>query len=220
MQMTRKFKALGLAFVAVFAMSAIVASAAQATTHKMDTPGLATAKIKAVSEGEQTLATSTASVKCKSAEFNGTVSGETNITEITVSPTYSECKLGSETATVTTTGCNYVLKGVTSAGGDATAAVSCSGGSEIEIKTSLCTLLIGTQTPAGGVHYTGTTGESGKEEVTIAATVSGIVYEKEGGLGCLFAGNGHDASYTGNTTAAAYEDVANGAKGNLKMTTE
>ncbi|HEX2391343.1 MAG TPA: hypothetical protein VHI77_00335, partial [Solirubrobacterales bacterium] len=46
-------------------------------------------------------------------------------------------------------------------------------------------------------------------EVTIEATATSIEYEKIGGFGCFFAGDGQTGEMTGALTAAAYVDRGN-----------
>ncbi len=152
-----------------------------------------------------------AKVECKGAHFAGTAN-ENPAASITVHPTYTECKFGGNNAEVKTEGCNYVLQGATSAEGHGQVHIECEGASKIKvIVPSVCTLEIGQQTPAKGVHYENT-GAGASRDVDVTATVTGIKYTKKG-LFCAFVGgNGEDGTYTGGVTAKGYQDNA-GVKG-------
>ena len=117
--MIRKFKALGLALVAVFAMSAVVASAAQATAGTLTTfPAgktvIATAEQTAehefVLKDHEAEPGKFANTKCKKAVFTGTAGVATGATSVTAHPVYTECTAFGQNATITTTGCDYLLK--------------------------------------------------------------------------------------------------------------
>jgi hypothetical protein len=90
--MTRKFRTLGLALVAAFAMSALVASAAQAfegTWHSEAANTTLTAG--QTTTHEFTAGEGFGAISCKKAEFSGSTT-EATTTYITITPAYSECK--------------------------------------------------------------------------------------------------------------------------------
>ncbi|HST70742.1 MAG TPA: hypothetical protein VLI94_13935 [Solirubrobacterales bacterium] len=103
--MIRKFKALGLAMVAVLALSAIGVSTAQAQFTASSYP----ATVTATSElGNDVITTEGGSVECKS-QFEGTLTEASNT--LTVTPTYTNCKaFGFTSATVNMNGCKYEWK--------------------------------------------------------------------------------------------------------------
>jgi hypothetical protein len=128
-EMTRNFKALGLALVAIFAMSAMYVSTASAQTK-----GWLTSDGPATLEGTDTVGEKSKLTFKSGGEVKGTVEchgsyvvgtkgvtphdefmnlGLGLVTSITVAPTYKECvgKVGaaSAPATVTMNGCDYVL---------------------------------------------------------------------------------------------------------------
>ena len=117
--MIRKFKALGLALVAVFAMSAIVASAAQAlpngtlTTFPAGKTVIATAEQTGEHEftltDHETEPGKFANTKCKKATFTGSEGVADGALTIRVTPIYEECTAFGQAATITTTGCHYVI---------------------------------------------------------------------------------------------------------------
>src|SRR5262245_58717455 len=123
--MTRNLKALGLAFVAVFAMSAIAASAAHATEyfHQHEEHTIITAANVGTGHtgaNEFTIAPGL-TIKCTTAKFEGTevelekhveplTTGTTWTKEsLTVTPTYSECTAFGFPAIVTHEECHYKL---------------------------------------------------------------------------------------------------------------
>ncbi len=212
--MTRTLKALGLSLFAVLAMGAIaVASASAHEFHAENAP--------AIVEGDQIAGQPNifeigeneggAKVECAGAHFAGTAANNPT-PSITVHPTYTECKFGGNNAEVKTEGCNYVLHGATSAEGHGAVDVECEGTSKIKvIVPSLCTLEIGAQTPAKGVHYENG-GAGSSRDVSVTATATGIHYAKKG-LFCAFVGgNGEDGTYKGGVTAKGYLDNS-GVKG-------
>jgi len=119
--MTRRFKVLGAAFVAVLAMSALVASAAQATEffHSHVEKTIVTGTGIGVQEFTLPNDAGASIVKCKGAKVEGTEVGVKNVggtlgttwtTETsTVHPTYSECTLGANAMVVRTNKCHFKL---------------------------------------------------------------------------------------------------------------
>jgi hypothetical protein len=207
--MTRNLKVLGLALAAVSALFAVSASAASAHNfHGEASPGIITGSQEAANPN---VFTAGAAVQCNSATFEATALD--NATSITVHPTYGNCEWNSEPANVRTNMCAYILQGATNASGDAKVEVECEGTSKIEVEIpGVCTAKIGAQqganSPEGGVHYTNT-GTGASREVTINSTVSSIEYEKVGGFGCFFAGDGAHGEYSGGVTASGYVDNGN-----------
>jgi hypothetical protein len=96
-QMARSLKTLGLSLVAAFAMSAIVASAAQAAPEFTGTNGAGTYEhtiINGVQEGSLELNATAGNelfVKCETATFSATTATGKD-TELTLFPTYKNCK--------------------------------------------------------------------------------------------------------------------------------
>ncbi len=105
--MTRKFKTLGLCLVAVFAMSAVAATAAQAEKFT-------SANYPAAVPGEQVGAlpnefeVTNAGVECGTATFSGTLAAASET--LTMTPDYTNCLIGgSIPMTVDINGCDYLL---------------------------------------------------------------------------------------------------------------
>ena len=209
--MSRNLKTLGLALVAVFALSATMASAASAHVFKASQyPAHLTGIQEEGAENYLEITGSEERVECEVATYSGTVEGETE--EVTVQPVYEECfapGLSPEPGSVPvdTEGCHFTLTGETDANGHAIAHVTCEGTSTIKITAPGCTLEIGTQTPEGGAHYTTTTNpETGKEDVTVMATSTGVEYSASGSLCFLVAGNGEDGDFHSAITVQGYSD--------------
>jgi hypothetical protein len=113
--MTRNLKALGLALVTAFAMSAVLAAGAQANgTLSVDVGGGGSANLT----GEQishngvthhSFNTFFGSETCTSRTFEGTTTQGN--TELTIEPTSSGCTVNGKPATTTMNGCDYEFKG-------------------------------------------------------------------------------------------------------------
>ena len=223
--MTRNLKALGLAVFVVFALSAVAASAASAANdsfksnsanEKTDLTGTTEAGVI------PTLTAAGFTVECEKGTYAGTVAGN-SVPSVTVHPTYDgfatkhegKCYLPAleATVTVTTHGCDYKLTGETNVSGDAAVYIVCTSGKRIELDVPSfgITLDINEQGPLYGVSYTNkNTAEtgSGKETVTVKATVSGIKYSCTGALCFLLPGGGagENAAYNDQVMVTGYED--------------
>jgi hypothetical protein len=105
-----------------------------------------------------------------------------------VHPEYANCEFFEEPLTVTTTGCDIVLKTATNAEGRGANEIVCEGISQIKMATSACTLYIGSQTPGGGTRYVSVGGGStaGIEE---SNNLTGVKIAKKEGPLCFLIGN-------------------------------
>lgn len=173
--MIRNFKVLGLALVAVLAMSAVVASAASAQFTADSYPKTVTA----VSElGNDVFKIDNASVECKG-HFEGTASEAS--TTLTVTPVYSNCKaFGFASATVVMNGCDYVFHS------NGEVDLECPAGNSIVISAGNCEVDVGTQT---GLKTVGLANNG--SHVDVKADVGGITgtVTKDGFL-CPLSGTG------------------------------
>ena len=116
--MIRNLKALGIAFVAVFATSAVAVSAAHATaTHFQTNGGTGTATITVEQHPDvvaQTFKTKAGNVLCEKFSAMATEATATSPTATLKEMKYSECELGGLAATVNFeakagTPCDYTL---------------------------------------------------------------------------------------------------------------
>ena len=205
--MIRKFKALGLALVAVFAFSALAATGASAATFHSDVePTIITGSN--AGEGSHVFKASGAEIQCPIAEFKGTAAKKTENT-IKLHPTYGGCIFLEENAAIDTTGCDYIFHGTTNAGGHLPVQISCTGTNVIKVTTGACTLSFGNQTATGGVKATNF-GSFSSRDMTVDATAT-VTFTKSGPLCFLISGT--TGTYTGGTTVKGYVD--NGVTGNI-----
>lgn len=219
--MIRNIKALGLAFVAVAAMSMVVASAAQASQLHAATSG------SAVITGEQTeqhnfkLTASGAETKCTQAIFEATAQeessgGQTTDKELQITPTYTGCKTAGLNSQVLLNGCRYTLTNASpTAAATANIDVVCPSEKVIEIKLTGCTVTVGAQGPLSHLTFSNDTAPT-PDHVTANITVSGIQYQFHG-IACpsppAVTVNANDGVYTGKATFKAYVD--NGVGGSI-----
>jgi hypothetical protein len=216
--MIPKLKVLGIAIGAVFAMSAMMASAASATDTFTREGGAGTAVLTGEAETTNEFEITGAGfrIACAKAVFAGTFTNGNS--SVTVYPTYYETTPGTKCAAtigeaaVKMNGCTYDLSGNTTGidgGTDATIWISCPAGKSIEIAGALgCTIRVPSQTPtSGGVTYVnGTVG--GKKDVTVKATATGITYTSAGAF-CGAVGippHGNDGDYRGAITVKGFVD--------------
>jgi hypothetical protein len=189
--MTRNLKALGLTLVAVFAMSAIAASAAQAvpTLTSEVSPVTLEASGGGLGSGQQ-FKVFGSSVECESSHFHSPLT-TTPATEITIEPEYGpECRTATGLEdTVTMNGCDYLfhnLQKVAVGHYNATVDIKCPEGKVIEVhiyathtthaeKKALCTLTIPAQTNLEKATVTTkTTSGSNFGDLIIEGTIGNI----------------------------------------------
>lgn len=111
MKMIRNLKALGLALVAMFALTAAASTAAQAAVPVLTTEGAANVVLTGTQEGFNELVRGPRIVTCKKGHLTATGEVANGATEAEFTPSYSEChtNLGGP-ATVTNTGCKFRFK--------------------------------------------------------------------------------------------------------------
>jgi hypothetical protein len=204
--MIRNLKSLGLALVAVFAMSAMAASTASAATPGEFTLGAGTTTVTGteVAAGPNKLTAFGQTVECPGSsydifKFNQTphVVPPNAVTTLTVVPTYKQenCKTGIGTKmTVTTNGCDFVFHiGETTGGGETygvTADVVCPPNVEIDVHAyasasneniTACTVTVPSQNGlTGTVHLTNGVAPSGRKDVTIKGQFTNIHVTESG----------------------------------------
>jgi len=204
--MIRNLKALGLAFVAVLAMSAVVSSAAQATpeytcsTYPCTATGSNTA-------GNETFTTPGGTVQCDShfvvEKYRGTNEDIAAATStVTVTPTYTNCvAFGFLNATVNMNGCDYEFHATEKLGEGHYihhVAIHCTPtGNKIKITAATCEV----EVPAQTLTDVTTKNEPGGV-VKVVPTVTEITMNVvKDGFGCPFSGTGHTkGSYHGEVT--------------------
>jgi hypothetical protein len=184
--MVHKFSKLGVAMAALVTMFALSASASQASSFMTEGEKYpVTVSGNQVGENIFTVKTEAgknSEVKCKKATFSGTVSKKSS--EVTVHPTYEECTAFTLPATVTTTGCDFVLHSSTGSIDTFAAVVdvSCGGSAAITIKTATCHVSVGVQ---NGLAAASLTNNTAAGTISVVATITNIGYINiTDGIGC------------------------------------
>ena len=181
--MSRKFKALGLAMLAVFAMSAVAAQGASAASS------LTAESYPVTLTGTQTnihkfqLTALGLSTECEISKFTGTSASAAAGTAVTVHPAYEKCKAFGLSATIDTEGCDFIVHpGATLAADKYTGTidVECSGANVIKITAGIignrCEVQVGSQTGLSSGEAVNNTAASPKD-IDLTAAVTGITYK-------------------------------------------
>jgi hypothetical protein len=228
--MTRNLKVLGLALVASFALSAMVASAAQAEsfwfTSEIASPTITGSQKAAFFDKFKT---DSGTVTCEKATYTGSATGTTSAT-ITIIPKYEECEIAGVPAKIDMNSCDYIFTQHTkieTTKYTVTTTINCTGTNEIKVTitppggTVKCTINIPHQTIATGVTATnGTSG--GKADITADVSINptfaatgGITYSETAGTGtgaCTTKSDTTNGTYIGEATLTG-ENAGGEAKG-------
>ncbi|HET7120810.1 MAG TPA: hypothetical protein VFI17_06120 [Solirubrobacterales bacterium] len=220
-----RIKILGMALVAVLALAALGASAAQAAFVGIVTKGGATFNGTVELTGEQIgnvrLTIDGSGVECNVAITEGT--GKDGETWGRMHPTYEGCTaFGFVNATVTTTGCDFEAMATeeTSAGVFAgELKLVCESGKEVIIAVALCEAKIGPQTVSKGTKATNMS-SAGKMHVQLDSIESPVkTIKTKDGFGCPFNGTGETtASINAQTTVRAYSGTPHNLENQLDGT--
>lgn len=196
--MIRNIKVLGLSVVAMLAMTAMVASAASAANF---TASSYPASGSGGQTTEHVFTVQGSTVKCKTANFTGSLSAASETMSIT--PEYKECTaFGFINATVNMNGCTYEFKTGAGSGDNwaGTVVVKCPTGKEITVEAGPCVVHIPAQTPTTNkVSFTNETGSPNK--VLVKSEVEGIHSKVTSGFLCPLTSKELDTTgkYTGTT---------------------
>jgi hypothetical protein len=216
--MMRNLKVLGIALVAVFAMSAIAASMASADDLTSETSPV-TLTGNQIAENNNVLSTTSGTVKCKVASYTG-ASITTPTTTVTITPKYTECNvlgfLSHEP--IDMNGCDYLLHlGSGATATTATADVVCPVGKEItataiSVGTLKCTIHIPPQTGLSKIEVTNLGAAGSTRELELHLEIEGIQesHTKGTGLGACTAGSAATGKLTGTVTVTG-ENPSTGA---------
>jgi hypothetical protein len=205
--MTHRFKTIGIAFLAMFAVSAVMASAAGAASFM--TEGNVTARIEASQATKHVFTIEGSKVECETATFASEGEIASPAASVLVNPTYSGCTaFGFVGATVKTEGCHYVVTPTNNVSPDTWNAhlnVLCTGTSKIVITAGTCEVTVGSQNELGKVHLTDVTTPTPKT-ITLLAEVAGIKATKvKDGFLCPLNGTGETTgTYTGTANVKAF----------------
>jgi hypothetical protein len=224
--MIRNLKALGLAFLAVFAMSAIAVSAAQAEGVDSLTPASYPAWLTGEVEENQVYTTNTGmKTECSGGSAQATIEkagvGDTSVTVTDIKATGCVTKLGTSTmpATIDMTGCDSVFSGGKTDPEDsthytnATVAINCPVGvtgpdvttftnaTNHTAGTALCHLTVWSSITAGSI--TNTNLATSPNTVTVKSVGITNNVTRSGSIIC---GNPTTSVYNGSTIIKAYKD--------------
>jgi hypothetical protein len=202
--MIRNLKVVGLALGALFAMSAVGASAAQATSS-LDigsNPAILTAQQK--TQLKFTLTASGLVVKCTTANLEGTTAAS-NVTQVTVTPQYSGCTLGGTATTIDINGCKFLITGTNSARTAEVDIQGCNPGKHLTITQGTCEITVPEGGPYSHTVFTNVANQT-PTEADVNVTFAGIHYVGEGGCGTNVNGAHEDGDLTGETTLKAFQD--------------
>lgn len=202
--MTRKIKMLGMAFVAVLALTAVSASAASAASYTASSYPTTATGTSAL--GNDVFTTEGGKVECAS-HFEATLAAAS--VDTTWTAKYTSCKaFGFVEAKVSH--CKYTFT-EPSGGGDTWEAKAIHiVGNPCTIEAGTCKVSVPLQGPLGKVHILLDTATG---IITVKANVTGVKYNVTAdGFGCPFAGTGEKTGATyvqGNAVTIA---ATNGAK--------
>lgn len=208
----RNLKVLGLAFVAMFAVSAVTAAVASADDFTAEKYPV-TLTGKNLAANDQFIMT-TGTVNCKTASYTGTVSAAT--TRVVVTPSYSNCTAFGFPAIIDVNGCRYEFNIGAGTTGDAD--IGCDIGTAITVTaisagTVKCNVFISGQTLITGTMTYSNTGSGTTREVVVNASLSGIDYSHVGGTGvgaCTF-GTGTNGTLNASGIVTGEEDKSSPA---------
>jgi hypothetical protein len=198
--MTRKLKALGLALVAVFAMGAVAASGASATSFHFNSNAPVEHTILSgsqISGFNHKFKTTAGEVTCENAEFSGT-STSNAAKDLTIQAAYYGCHIfvfSKVAAEVKMNGCEYTFTSHQTVGGKTepfTVHVVCPEGKVVEVVAAGCTVKVGPQT------LTGFEVTNVENHVKVAANSKNVSYSHTG-FTCG-TGSGTTGTYVGDTT--------------------
>ena len=221
--MTRNLRILGLALIAAFAMSAMVASVASATSFWFKSANSWTV-LTGSQIGSDQFTTNSGTVACSTTSYTGSQSG-TTATTVSLVPTYSGCEISGVSLTIHTNGCVYELHTHTKTSATqhtVTTTIVCPTTTspshkthQIEMTvgkpTRKCTIDVPEQTIATGVTLTnaGTSPTDIKADISIA---TGITYSETAGTGagaCIQALDQTNGAYTGSATISGEDTASN-----------
>jgi hypothetical protein len=201
--MVRKIKTLGLALVAVFAMSAVVTSAASAAAGTLTTFPAGKTVVgtgeqigeAAVTLTDHPIGTGFASIKCKKLVGDAVGTVTEGATTVTVTPTASECTAFGLPATVEHNECTLVMhSGETTGNGgwQVITTLACPAGKAVTLKTATCEVSITSQElSTAEVANSGSASPETAMDLLVNVNVSNAKYTVvKDGIGCPLTGTG------------------------------
>lgn len=204
--MRRNLKTFGALVAAVFAITAVAASAAQA--EPMFNSEAEETNLTATNTNVHHFSNGTFDVTCETASFTGSQSG-TTATEVTIHPSYSNCHVvvfGFKlSATVNFTTCDYRFTA------DGEVHIVCgTEGDYIHVEAAGCNITIPEQSIANAATYS-----NNGSHVDVSSNATGIAYKQSGST--CGTKEGTNGSYTGDATVEG-EDASTHAETAISWT--
>jgi hypothetical protein len=184
----KNIKILGLALIAMCAMSSVAASSALAVEfHAEEAP----VGIMASQTTAQVFTANAGPISCKEASFTGE-SANAVTPELRIFAEYNNCTfLGVANVKVNMGGCHYVFH----AGGTVDVVGATCATNPISFSAEGCTVTVGPQNGLGPIKYVNK-GAGKTRDVEVEANVSGIKYTQTG-IGCVLQGTFANGTYKG-----------------------
>jgi len=209
--MIRKTKVLGLACVAVLAMSALGASAAQAEVKTTFDMGATSGTIEGAQVGQQVFTTDAGTVTCTTSTLSGSFTAAST-TEQTATPTYGGCTaFGFVGATIAMNGCDYLFKGTTTKAPEpaetlATVDIICPKEKEITVTAFTCVVHVEPQTNLEHIKFVNNKTKT-PDDVDAEATLTKIKYTPTSGCPGEFTPGKttEDGTFNGKATVKAFD---------------
>jgi hypothetical protein len=167
--MKLNLKMLGLAVVAALALTAVVASAAQAASFHSEAE---TTSLTGTQTGNHVFNAAGAKITCKNATFTGTQTG-TVANDVTVGASYKNCSFLFFNVNVNMNGCEYTFHSNNTV--DVVGA-ACKG---ITYEGAGCKVVVGAQSGLSTVGFA-TAGAGSSRTINVSPNVTGIKYTSSG----------------------------------------
>lgn len=167
--MKLNIKVLGLAVMAVLALTAVSASAALAAEFHSEAE---TTNLTGTQTGNHVFNAAGAKITCKKASFTGSQSGK-NATEVTMGASYGECSFLFFSVNVNMNGCSYKFH---STGVVDVVGASCTG---ITYEGAGCKVTVPAQNGLSSATFTNA-GSGSTASINVSPSVTGIKYNASG----------------------------------------
>lgn len=133
---------------------------------------------------KETFGTAVGSSSCKGATYLGEMVG-TEVAELSLTPTYSECNIVGVAATFDVNGCSYNFEPVAKSNFEASVDLVCPAGKQMEITSTPCKITIPPQEDLQTVTFANV-GSGATRELSVSLNLANIAYEehKSGILPC------------------------------------
>jgi hypothetical protein len=210
--MIRRFKSFGVALAAVFALTAVVASGAQAVQFHSES---STTFLLGQQATRNVFDTAAGTVKCGTAASNAQFTGEitgTTVSELTITPECTGATAFGQNMIFNFTGCDYLFTAPTGSAPtyDGRFDIQCPEGKhiDVEVPAGECSLTVFPQEVPGVVNYTNG-GAGSTRDVLVTSGLEGVAYTVDGpGTICGSVGAHTDGKLTGSVTFKGFENAA------------